>query len=332
MDTKYRMEYMSLHPALRLSLDNCFDMMTDDEKAAVTVEVIKKIGEQKLLEEDWRCLSCLHIKDTISVHKLLLSGDSRRQLYAYSSHHDQKTYPPIKLNKIVAKSKNVVVCDGKIDDRDVIIKVALDQEMKTEAKIYEDLESKRCSVPWTGKRYYLMDYPVVVMEKLRDLTHTDDPYEMAIQILDQLYFVHKYHGVHCDIKPDNILAKDVDGKTYYYLIDFGGCSRTPLDKGFIRDVWTRDWASQRSGVDNQLTTASNDFEELMYVTRWLQICNYEKKISDMEPKNYKKTFTGRLARCMELIRSMGINHDENMQYNYKLKQIIANSGSTTKSR
>jgi hypothetical protein len=137
--------------------------------------------------------------------------------------------------------------------------------------------------------YTFWDEPVLCMEKLTKLNGSENEHEIGRQILQTLKIIHKF-GVHCDIKPDNIMKKNNE----FFLIDYGGFTMTKLKHGYYRKCWSNRWTSQNR-QHNQITTYKNDLIELTYTLNAIAMSKHNipykqndiKYISSRNKKLYK---------------------------------------------
>lgn len=214
---------------------------------------------------------------------------------------------------LTSNSKSVIVL-GLLNGIEVVVKwyKGDKRDCSYEAKIYEDLKEIGCSLPWFCTKFKFLNCQVIAIEKLEKLTVNDEEFEIGAAVLDQLKYIHKI-GVHCDIKPLNIMKRVHKGKTTYFLIDFGGLTTQKSGHGYKRWLWSPKWCSQKSHTKDQITTAKNDFIELGYTMKAIQ--NW--KIYNGKDGKYKTGFTGRLAKYKQYVDKLdpyspmkGNVHDE----------------------
>lgn len=175
-----------------------------------------------------------------------------------------------------------------------------------EISIYQRLEEEKCPLPYFSTSYRIWNKKILFMERLFPLEEHDNPYEIGICVLEQLYYLHRF-GVHNDIKPCNILKR---GKQYF-LIDFGGVATEKLLYGYKRWNWSRSWTCQKMHAKEQVTTAKHDFIELGYVINSL--------LGSEQPR---KNFYGKILEYMEQVRQIDEENIEDNIYG-KLKNILA---------
>jgi hypothetical protein len=211
--------------------------------------------------------------------------------YVYAYDHRGHT---VALEREIAQGRHVYVIAGKLDNEiPVVVKWYQSNRRDTlyEISIYKRLRKMGCETPWFSSSYRFWDFPVLVMEKLFSVTKDDDEFELSIQIIRQLTYLHQF-GVHCDIKPQNIMIRRVEGKPKYLLIDHGGVATQKLQYGFRRFIWSPRYSLQRLHEANQVTTAKNDFLELGVCMKAIQ----NMRTGD---KKVKSGFTGKLKKYMD---------------------------------
>lgn len=103
--------------------------------------------------------------------------------------------------------------------------------LESEAYVMSYLHGPR--IPYVKSYGYSGDYNVLVMElmgkSLEDLFENLPPKRMsvrcvcniAIQLIENLEFIHDKHIIHRDIKPDNFVIGRGDKSKYIYILDFG---------------------------------------------------------------------------------------------------------------
>lgn len=215
--------------------------------------------------------------------------------YPYVTCYDDRGHQ-IRLEKCISRGRHVFVLLGRRDnDLPVVIKWYQSSKRDTlyEINIYKRLRRKGCETPWFSSSYHFWDFPVLVMEKLNPLTKDDNEFQMAIDVLQQLKTLNQF-GVHNDIKPGNIMKRLVHGQPKYLMIDHGGVATKKLAYGYKRWIWSPKWTSQKPHVENQLTTAKNDFLELGYTMKTMQ--NW--RTGD---NKIRGGFSGKLAKYMDAV-------------------------------
>lgn len=178
----------------------------------------------------------------------------------------------VKLEKTVTMGRHVFVIQGRLDDGGpVIVKWYQSNKRDTlyEIGIYKRLRQIRCSCPWFSSTYEFWNSPVLVMEKLQPLTKEDDEFEVSIEVIKQLKYLHTF-GIHNDLKPGNIMKRVHNGRPTYFMIDHGGVATSRLGYGYRRWIWSPKWTCQRPHAANQITTAKHDFIELGYTMKTMQ--------------------------------------------------------------
>ena len=147
------------------------------------------------------------------------------------------------------------------------------------------------------------------MEKLFPITKDDNEFEVALEVMKQLVYLHQF-GIHNDIKPGNIMKRIVNGKPKYLLIDYGGVATQRLSYGFKRWIWSPKWTSQELHGKNQVTTAKNDFIELVYTMKTIQNMRngedkrHRRNKDGEEEDNIRTGFVGRLAKLHDRVEQV----------------------------
>lgn len=150
--------------------------------------------------------------------------------------------------------------------REVVMKISNEPCLVNEISVYR--KSIERDIPGVILGFEFMGNPVLVMEPMSplDVDESSLP-DVFKSILRQLRELHQI-GVHCDIKPDNIMM--VDGS--YYLIDFGGV--TPMDSK--RFTYTHSFSTQRPTSKNP--SKKCDLLELIYTMNHLSIRSKKKDV------------------------------------------------------
>jgi hypothetical protein len=129
---------------------------------------------------------------------------------------------------------------------------------------WEMIESVGANVPKIIKGFMILDFSVVVMEKLYPLEVQD--YNQKL-VMSTVSFIEKLLpiGVHNNIKPSNIMKRiGSKGEINYLVADIGSMTIQPLLYGFKRFHWSPYWSSQVVDLET-VTTVKNDLLELGYV-------------------------------------------------------------------
>ena len=135
-----------------------------------------------------------------------------------------------------------------------------------EAEKWKRARDVGVKAPFFDDTYRFWGQPTLVMEKLRPLNKTDNSVDIGLSVLEDLSKLHTI-GIHCDIKPDNILCS-LHPPNIYYLIDFDGLSTEPLWWGYKRLAFSPVWTSQVNETVC-VATAKNDLKELAYALNML---------------------------------------------------------------
>ncbi|MNK72562.1 hypothetical protein D3C87_920440 [compost metagenome] len=242
-----------------------------------------------------------------------------------------KCYTPsgnetISLDTFLKDSEGVRVVTGTMGNKNVVVKSINSKKhsIRSEMSYYLHLKEVGCPTPWFSTDFYFWGEPVLVIELLSPLDAYDDEIQLGLQIIDQLKFVHQF-GCHSDIKPQNIMKKVTrDKKTgkrmkQYFLIDFGGVADEEMEEGYRRWIWTRKWTSQEPHSADRIITCTNDFVELAYVMRAIQI--WRSKPVRKTPKDGSKDgdfrkikdYSGRLLSFMKAVCDHEITDHKTLQ-------------------
>lgn len=207
----------------------------------------------------------------------------------------------IYFSKCLKTGRHVKVMEGKLKDTPVIVKwyESHKRDTSSEVEIYSKLNNCNCPrMPWYKSDYQVWDAPVLVVEKLKPLTWEDNEYKLGYHILSQLECLHRF-GVHCDLKPLNIMKRAIGrGEFEYTMIDFGGVTTEKLEHGYRRWLWSPKWTSQKSHEKRQICTAKEDLIELGFVMKAVQNWKVNRKIDHGE---YKRGYHGRLLKYMKYV-------------------------------
>lgn len=217
---------------------------------------------------------------------------------AYNGRHT------IRFTKCLKTGKHAKVMEGVLKNERVIVKwyKSKKRDIRYETSIYEKLVNMECPLlPWVITSYFCWNKPVLVIEKLQDLSTSENEYKLGVQIICQLKYLHTF-GVHCDLKPQNIMKRVNSNGTNYTMIDFGGVTTEKMEDGYRRWLWSPKWTSQESHVEKQLTSARHDFIELGYTMKALQ--NW-RKTNNRNDGNVKKGYRGKLSEYMERVKKIG---------------------------
>lgn len=202
------------------------------------------------------------------------------------------------------------------DKLPIVIKCSYTKQLLHEMNLYNELRKMGCPVPWFSVNYSYWGHPVLIMEPLQPIDYNDDNVRnIGRNIIEQLRYVHKL-GVHCDIKPMNIMKKSVSSskyisvrekdKYYYYLIDYGGMTtdlkRDGDIKRYKRHTHTRMFTSQ-SRDKFSLCSAYNDLKELGYTLNYI-IWKMTESRDSVVKEHFKINFRGIIKEYMLFLRSI----------------------------
>lgn len=135
-------------------------------------------------------------------------------------------------------------------------------------------------VPKILSGFYILDFPVVVMENLLPIESSDYSQKLVVSItsfIERLIPI----GVNNNIKPSNIMKRVKDGEITYFVVDAEKMTTDEKDYGYKRFSWSPEWASQV--VDSQtITTIKNDLLEFGYTLFYISQMD---KIFDASQEN-----------------------------------------------
>lgn len=258
---------------------------------------LKEKTNKEVVEKHGRILMRLAILLAMTPFDLM-----EPDFFSILSCYNDKNGDKIVFRKLLKKGKHARVVEGKNSkNRIMIVKWYGSGKRDTcfEAGIYERLKEMGCSLPYFSADYYFWNRRVLVFEKLKKLNGSDDEFELAIQLIQQLKKLHTF-GVHCDIKPQNVMKKiNKDGTHKYLLIDYGGIAYEKLGNGYRRWLWSPDWTSQEAHVKDQVVTMKADFVELTYTMKWIQNARKKRKNDDT-----KRGYKGRLKSYFDFVNKI----------------------------
>jgi hypothetical protein len=185
------------------------------------------------------------------------------------------------------------------------------RDVTFESSIYKNLSESGCPLPYFSTSFMYWNQPVLVIEKLEEIGFEDDERLIGVHVIFQLFYVHKL-GVHCDIKPQNIMKKNTKGKVQYYLIDFGGLATERYQGGYRRWLWSPKWTSQKPHKKNQIVYPKHDFIELAFTLNYIKT-----RGSD----DFKSKFKGRMLRFVKYLKTMN-NIPEPEDYSNLIEILI----------
>ena len=139
----------------------------------------------------------------------------------------------------------------------MIVKMSSDKSLLNEIEVYKRLISMNATLPNVIIGFNYLGNPVLLLEEMESIIGKSIKLSHLIRdVLGQLKVLHKI-GIHCDIKPDNIMKSgDV-----YYLIDFGGTVLYDSEDS-KRYTYTPVYSSQR--YTSKIPSIKNDLIEFMY--------------------------------------------------------------------
>lgn len=251
------------------------------------------------------------IMKTFSVGALLTAKRmTMLSCYPYAHPHSSVAPPsqseismvsPIRLESIITSGKSVKLMNGTTNDgRRVVVKWYKGEKRDSTYEI-EGYRRLGSPPPFLSGDYRILGDRVIIMEPCQQLDGSDDPYEVARQVLPQLGKLHRF-ACHSDIKPGNIMKREVvkEGRRRweYLMIDLGGIAVERSGIGYRRIVWSPKWTSQprQRGI---ITTPLHDFIELGYTMKGIRLLAETESHADDEP--VRSNFSGRLKKFMEVL-------------------------------
>lgn len=134
------------------------------------------------------------------------------------------------------------------------------------------IESTGATIPKILTGFMILDFPVVVMERLFPLESIDYNQKLVMSVVS---FIEKLLpiGVNNNLKPSNIMKRiDKNNEITYLVSDVRLMTTIPLFYGYKRLTWSPFWASQVMDL-NTITTVKNDLLEFGYVLTYLSQMN-----------------------------------------------------------
>jgi len=261
--------------------------------------ILKKISPMQLFSNEFlfKTVYCYDEKgNVINLKKLIKIGKHACVTVGYLKKQNED------YKKIIEESLGLQESE---EDHEVVIKWYKSErhDIDFECSIYKKLSQLGCPLPFFSTKFRFWNQPVLVIEKLKPIDTDDDPFDIGIHILYQLFFLHKF-GVHCDVKPQNIMKKYKNGNPQYFLIDFGGVATEPLGKGYRRWLWSPKWTSQKPHQKDQIVYPIHDLIELGFTMNYIRTKGSE---------NFKKNFRGVLLTYMKYIRHVN-SYPETQDY------------------
>lgn len=163
------------------------------------------------------------------------------------------------------------MCTGSGEDELWIVKWNVDPEVGEELtsnafEKWDKIKNIGAETPKFYNNFYILDFPVIVMENLEPLEPTDYNQKLVLSIVSYIEKIISV-GVNNNIKPSNIMKRSKGVETYI-VVDVEKMTTEEKDYGYKRFSWSPDWASQV--VDsNTITTVKNDLLEFGYTLNYL---------------------------------------------------------------
>lgn len=322
--------YKQLPKALRHQIDKISEKLNSN----VDVQVYKTQILNSLSRDKYNKFS-LNMKSSIALRLAILLKFNYSLfltpewwdigLYCYDDSGNR-----VFIKEKIAQTARVFVASGlRNNKKPVVVKMYKSTKLDTSYEIdnYVKLKATGCKMPWFSSTYKFWNHPVLVMEKLEPITKEDDEYLIATHVLEQLEYLHTF-AIHNGLKPNNIMKKIKNNKIQYFTIDYGGSATKKLKYGYLRFKRSPPTTSQPK-AKKQITTAVNDFIELGYTMKMLQL--RRRKLSCKIRKNKKtgkivdpvrSNFKGRLFAYMKRINKIdprNVTHKDYQDLILKLK-------------
>lgn len=309
---KIILEYQGLPKYLKKQISKVSKILITNEYFRRKVsQYIRRIGVKNANKELKKVFTYMFILERITPMDILTNQMLMKLTYCYDSKDNI-----IRIEKLIKVGKHACVVLGMIERKKSETERLLDEIIKEnniyenevvikwyksernniefESGIYKKLNEIGCPLPFFSTKFMYWNEPVLVIEKLDPIDFNDNEYEIGCHIIYQLFFLHKI-GVHCDIKPQNIMKKVHKGKQQYFLIDFGGVATETIDNGYRRWLWSPKWTCQKPHQRDQVVYPIHDFIELGFTINYLRT----KGSAD-----FKKNFKGKVLRYMRYLRKM----------------------------
>lgn len=290
--------YDSYHPDLRQQIKDLLPLYREDSRVRHSVERV--LSNSKGVDP-------LIIWSVMLVRKI-----SAREIFR---RHSGRTwcYCRYESPRVLLKSQlgnegtHVLLYRGIADDEEVIIKwyhnPTRGRNSEYENNIYRQLQYPK---PCWSTEYFFWNMPVLIMSPLEKLDSSDSPYQVGIDILQQLPPLHQF-AIHNDIKPGNVMKKTTSRGSKYLLIDFGGCATEKVrNGGYRRWIWSPKWTCQprksENGGREVITFPKHDLIELGHTMK--DLYNAQHRSRRLEGDPVREGFTGRLRRYMSIVKNL----------------------------
>jgi serine/threonine protein kinase len=300
-------KYKQLDPQCR---KQCKILIKHLERDPKVISMVRELKPQNDKEKIYA--QCLGIK-SIPILKLLENRKLYKYLFCYNT-KEESPHGNFYMIDQITSGDHVCLLSGWISFVDVKVPIvckyykSIKRTIEHEVSCYRKLRAMGCEIPWMSSSYKLLGESVLLVERLHTIDSTDIPENIGIDVLKQLQHLHTF-GVHCDLKPGNIMVRRRDYECYvddpktcckYVIIDHGGTAIEKLENGYRRFTWNPKFTSQEKGIKNQIATPINDFIELGYTMCFLD----NNKNNTMKKFDHRKDFNGKIKKYMDIVLAL----------------------------
>jgi hypothetical protein len=143
------------------------------------------------------------------------------------------------------------------------------EEMTFQAfKKWRQVSNTGANVPKIYTDFYILDFPVIVVEQLTPLDASDYNQKLVMSIVSYIEKIIPI-GVNNNIKPSNIMKRiNKDSSITYIVTDVEMMTTEEKAYGYKRYSWSPEWTSQVVDI-NTITTVKNDLLEFGYTLNYL---------------------------------------------------------------
>jgi hypothetical protein len=133
---------------------------------------------------------------------------------------------------------------------------------------WRQVSNTGANVPKIYTDFYILDFPVIVVEQLTPLDASDYNQKLVMSIVSYIEKIIPI-GVNNNIKPSNIMKRiNKDSSITYIVTDVEMMTTEEKAYGYKRYSWSPEWTSQVVDI-NTITTVKNDLLEFGYTLNYL---------------------------------------------------------------